>query len=359
MKKLLVLVIIFFNVSTGIAADKEKVFYQIEKARSIIKEFTAKPESVNYADDITVAWNYIKIAETEFQKNTNILGKLSDQAVPTIIHYANMAELTIRIALSRLEKAGHEKEISRLEGLISDIKAKIKVLEDKDAEIIRLKKEVEKAKSDITKLPSEISKEKDSEIERLSKEVSALKSEKEELNTNLTSLKKELGDKNKAFEALQTELKYKLTELTKMQKDLHSLGKLKEFLDVVGMLGVPVRTSENGITIIIPRRDFIKITSKGAVLSPGSEKVIGQLVSLIKRFPEYRIVLKVYGFGQPAKNEGTKATEHMAIMVKDALLQRGNIAAEMITAESGGNIPIFPKDAVELNRRVEITFLTK
>ncbi|MDI6727888.1 MAG: hypothetical protein QMD44_03040 [Thermodesulfovibrionales bacterium] len=359
MKKLLVLVIIFFNVSTGIAADKEKVFYQIEKARSIIKEFTAKPESVNYADDITVAWNYIKIAETEFQKNTNILGKLSDQAVPTIIHYANMAELTIRIALSRLEKAGHEKEISRLEGLISDIKAKIKVLEDKDAEIIRLKKEVEKAKSDITKLPSEISKEKDSEIERLSKEVSALKSEKEELNTNLTSLKKELGDKNKAFEALQTELKYKLTELTKMQKDLHSLGKLKEFLDVVGMLGVPVRTSENGITIIIPRRDFIKITSKGAVLSPGSEKVIGQLVSLIKRFPEYRIVLKVYGFGQPAKNEGMKATEHMAIMVKDALLQRGNIAAEMITAESGGNIPIFPKDAVELNRRVEITFLTK
>ena len=62
--------------------------------------------------------------------------------------------------------------------------------------------------------------------------------------------------------------------------------------------------------------------------------------------------------GGSAKNVYPKKT--MATVIKNLLLEKGKINASLLNASGAGTLPaLFPKDAGNANRRVEITFTYK
>ncbi len=355
MKKLIIFFTLLFfvallNSQSVFAQDEGKPAY-IEKAKSSVEKLLARgAETKDFADDVLAAQNYLKLAETEYTKSLGWTGKVKEGAEPTIRHYATMAELTATVVFSRLEKINQDKERARLEKLISETKARIKIFDDKNAEIVKLK----------------------GDVNNLSKELALLKTDKANLSghvdasdTKIATLEKDIAEKNKALEELKRvkdELKaiesQKGMEFVEVQARLRAMSKAKEFLIEVSKMGMITKASEEGVTLMLPRTAFIKATPKGPGLSSEADKNISTLSVLMQKFPEYKITLKVFGFGQPAKNENAKATEQMAKVIKDALAGKGKMNAALIEAIGAGPVsPLFPKSAAELNKRVEITFI--
>lgn len=331
MKKLSILLIISFCLlPAGIArADKEQAAFAIQKAKVYIEQVKAKGDDQKASPDgLKRASAFIAQAEATLKDNTSILGKLKKEAEPDIFFYTEMAEISAAIFLSRMEQGLQEKENARLEKIIPEIEAKIKIFNDKDAEIKRLTEELKKPRGSLDTLNSEVIQLK-KEKSDLTEQLSRLKQEQENLNRKLAL------DAQAQLQSLNRELDYR--------KELEKLDYL-------------MKTSKSGwYTFIIPRRELIKTAAKGPVLAYDAEKHLAKFADLMKAFPDHKLKLIVYGFGNPPKQENNKATETMAKLLKDMLVKNGVKESSIAASGAGSELPLFSKGAVEENRRVEVT----
>jgi cell division protein FtsB len=333
MRRLIYLSIIpIFLLCTGIAqADREQAAFAIQKAKAFVAKVKAKSEEMKApAEDLKKAQDFIGQAEATLKANTSILGTLKREAEPGVLYHAEMAEISASIVLSHLEKISQEKEYERLEKMVPDVEAKIKIFNDKNAEIQRL-------------------------TEALKKPDGAL-----------TATKKDLADKAKAVEDLTAEnrrLKEELkaletqkgSDIVEMRAKLQSANRHVEFQQALNKLDYLARWSDKGTTLIIPRKDLLKMTAKGPMLAPGGEALANKFAELWKAFPEAKMKIDVHGFGNPAKYEDKKATEAMAELLLKTFVTKGIRESAVAASGKGSASPLFSKGAVEENRRAEIT----
>lgn len=374
----------------------------ILSAQSLIAQASTRAGELNdFADAVLIGQNYLRNAEAEYKNNLS-WGKLEKNAEPTVRYYAAMAQLQASVILSRAAKVDQEKERVRLEGQAADLKAKIKVFDDKVAEIAALKADLAKRDATIADLDKQVVG-KQSEME---KSAAAKKAEIEQLNAKIASLandvsakaallattetrgsdvSRELELKQKAISVLEqkvADLKKALESVkadnAKLQGDLASLAvqkgavesqsqeqiqalnRAQQFVTEVGRLGGVIKTGADNITSIFTRASLIKASAKSVTVTPDGEKLGLALAGLLKNYQEYRAVIKVHGFGQPAKSEDATATDQMARLLREVAVGKGKLDPAAVEALGvGQSEPIYPKNNPEGNRRVEIAFVKK
>ncbi|OGR28619.1 MAG: hypothetical protein A2X83_05595 [Desulfuromonadales bacterium GWD2_54_10] len=199
------------------AAEKSKTLSLIDATRGAIDGFVARAgENKAVAADVELARASLKKAEDAYEKGRQLFGfgDVKPEAELDIKHYAGLAELAISLGSSRIEKARVEVEFEALGKQLAEVKAKVKVFEDRKAEI-------DKLKADAAKLPI------------ISKELEVIKSEKALLATQVELLMAERGqsDKLKAGNAELTrkieELKAENARLTEQVEKMKAEGKLQ------------------------------------------------------------------------------------------------------------------------------------
>lgn len=189
--------IIAVSCNTSFAADKDKLMNEINTVRTSINSLSQSGDDTSaFLGDLATAANYLKLAETEIDNNKSLLGLLGtvkDDAVPTIHHYTEMADITVAIVRSKIKKMKYDTETARLEKLILVAKAENKMLDDKNAEIEQLKAENEKLRASsagMQKSDEEL-KAKNKMLDERNAEIERLKAENEKLKTASQKTEKE------------------------------------------------------------------------------------------------------------------------------------------------------------------------
>lgn len=356
MKKISILASIFFFVlAANVHADKDQVIFAIQKVKTIMEKAQTRSDDAKASiPELQKAGDYIRMAEAEMKRNTSMLGSLKKDAEPRIIHMAEMAEIELAIASSKLEKMAQERENVRLEKLIPTLESQIKVFDDKNAEIARLKEEIarpgiERKKQDKT------------DSEKLSGKVEAL-------NEVVASLRKDLAEKSKSVSDLtaQNRLlkenmgaleKQKGSDIVAIQGRLTSAEAKMKSLAAVGQLGLLSKVSENEYTLIIPRGKLVKATSRGYVPAPDAPQYIAAVADAMSASPGSRLIIRAHGYGKPVSREDSKATGAIARTVKEAFVASGVSESAIEAFGVGSSSPLFSKGATEENRCVEIEVL--
>jgi outer membrane protein OmpA-like peptidoglycan-associated protein len=354
----------------------------IVNAQTAIGQASAKSaEFSDFADAVLIAQNYLRNAETEYRKNLS-WGALDKKAEPTVRYYADMALLQAKVVLSRVEKIAQEKELARLEAQATEVKAKIKVFDDRKNEIALQKGEL--AKRDITIAAGKTETEKlNVKIASLTADLAAKTALVVTMEAREGALSSELGISRKAV----TSLEQKTAELTKSLEDsrsdntklrselallvakkgeaeslsreqIETLNRQKNFSAEVGNLGGVIKAGSDNMTVIFGRTALLK-APKFDVLTPEGDKAVAHIVDILKSYSEFRLKLKVHGFGQ-GKSEDAAATDRIARLIREALLEKGKFDPATVEALGVGSAePIYPKNNPEGNRRVEVTFVKR
>jgi outer membrane protein OmpA-like peptidoglycan-associated protein len=366
------LIISALSQQTLYAADNEKMPAYYESAKALIEKLTARGDDTRpFTDDILVAQNYLRNAESEYKKNLS-WGKLEKSAEPQVKYYAAMAELQAGIVASRLARIDQERERQRLERLTVETRGKIKVFDDKNAEIERLSAELAGKKGEAANLGKELAQlksDKASQEATLNAAVTGLNSDVAAKASTIAELEKQLVDKNRSLETLtiaqkktseelQSLTAQKGAEFVDVQAKLRLSERFREMLADAGKIAPLLRFTDDRITMVYPRSRLFKVSGKGATLVPEAGQLLTGVAGLMQKYPDYRAVVNVHGSGQPAKNEDAKATDAMAKQLKGYLVEKGKLDAALVDASGAGTgTPLFPADAAVANRRVEITLL--
>lgn len=353
----------------------------ILNAQALIGQAEAKSVQLNdYADDVLIGKNFLRNAEAEYRNNLKWSGKLDEKAEPTVRYYAAMASLQASVILSRAEKIAREKERSSLESRVGQVKSQIKVFDDKNAEIGALKGEITKRDAAIADLNKQIAGLNadlttkaasgssagqkvavlTGEVQTLKWSLSAAEQKAAELAADLNTQKKNAEKANSDIAQLKAELAKKGAEASEGQEQIQALNRAQQFVNEVGKLGGVMKAGSDGITAIFTRTALIKASPKSVTVTPGGDKLGLGLAELLKNYPEYRAVIKVHGFGQPAKSEDASATDQMARLLREVAVGKGKLDPAAVEALGVGQAePIYPKSNPEGNRRVEIGFVKK
>lgn len=392
----LVSLIMVFMIQAAPAFADEPTYpaYLLKAQSQVQKAASAASELSSVTDDVLIAQNLVRNAEAEFKKNLSWTGKLEATAEPTVRYFASMAELQASFVLSRAAKNQQEKELKAIEGQIAQVKSKIKVFDDKNEEIAALKKGITELNSELLALKSEkeqfiakvaalegnlatvsitlkTSQQKGTtlttEAERC--QASLVSSEKKiveltaELDTSRNAAKSERESLNSEVALLKQELSKlalaKGMSESQSREQIEALNRQKDFVNEVGKLGGVIKPGSDNMTVIFVRSGILKAPKNDALTVDG-DKVTERVVALLKKYSEFRIKLKVHGYGAPAKSEDASATDRMARLIRETLLVKGAFDPSMIEALGAGAAePIYPKSNPEGNRRVEITFVKR
>lgn len=347
---------------TVFAADEPLPAY-LQQAQNAVSQVLSKgSERAELKDDILIAQNSLRNAGAEYQKNLGWSGKLDQKAEPTVRYLAEVARLQASVLLARIGKQDQDKEKSRLDGLITATKAKIKIFDDLVAQVKTLKKQSADQTNQITSLNAKLA--------SLNAELSAKGSVITSSDQKTTNLLKALNEQKKAtasseqrVAALTGELevlKQQTAQLQASGEQLAAEKRIKDFEAEVGKLGGIVKATTTGLGVIFPRGQLLKATGKSTSLTPGGTTIVSKVAALLKAYPEYRIKLRVHGFGKPTRTEDIAATDQMARFSREALLATGKLEPGTVEALGVGTAePMYPKANVVGNRRVEIIFVKK
>jgi outer membrane protein OmpA-like peptidoglycan-associated protein len=313
------------------------------------------------ADDILIAKNSIRNANIEYDKNLGAFsGKLDTKAEPLVRQLAETARLQASLVIAKAGAKNQDKERVRLEGLIRATKAKIKIFDDLVLQAKDLKKQSADQAAKIASLEAKVS--------SLNAELAAKGTAMTSSGQKTASLLKALDEQKKAtasseqrVAALTGELealKQQTAQLQASGEQLAAEKRIKEFEAEVGKLGGIVKATATGLGVTFPRSQLLKTTSKSTTLTPGGTTILSKVAALLKAYPEYRIKLRVHGFGQPTRNEDIAATDQMARFSREALLTAGRLEPATVEALGVGTAePMYSKANVEGNRRVEFIFV--
>lgn len=368
------------------AAYAEEPLYPeyVRNARNLVEKAETKSLGSNsFTDEILIARNFIKNSEAEYKKHLGWTGKLDPAAEPAVRYFAAMAEIQASIVLAKVGKIFQEKELNRLDRQLAEVKSKIKVFDDKNAEIAAIKKGLTELNTAFLALKEE--------KDQLTAKSSALGSDMSVKSTALTSAERRissmssdlascvkalaLSEKKVAQLSADQEqarseigrLKAELASLaaakgmaeSQSKEQIESLNRQKDFLAEVGKLGGVIKTGSDNMTVIFLRSAMLK-TPKNASLTAEGSKTVQRISELLIKYPEFRVKLKVHGFGQPAKSEDAAATDRMARLIREVLIEKGKFDPAVVEALGAGAAePIYPKNNPEGNRRVEVTFVKR
>jgi flagellar motor protein MotB len=315
------------------------------------------------ADDILIARNAIRTANSEYEKNLGTFsGKLDPKAEPAIRQLAEMARLQAALVIAKVGALYQDKERIRLEGQILDTKAKIKVFDDLVAKVKALKKQAADQGNQIASLNAKVAS-LNAELSAKGSAITTSDQKTSELLKALDEQKKATASSEQRVATLSQELeglKQQLAQLQTATEQLSTEKRIKAFEAEIGKLGGIVKATAAGLTITFPRSQMLKVTGKSTTLTANGDNTLSKVADLMKTYPEYRIKLRVHGFGQPTRSEDASATDQMARFMREALLTKGKFEPSVVEALGvGAAEPIFPKKNVEGNRRVEFIFVKK
>ena len=347
---------------TVFAADEPLPTY-LQQAQNAVSQVLAKgSEQAELKDDILIAQNSLRNTEAEYKKNLGWSGKLDQKAEPTVRYLADVARLQASVLLAKIGKQDQDKEKSRFDGLIATTRAKIKIFDDLVAQVKVLKKQNTDKGSQISSLSAKVA----SLNAELAAKGSAITSSDQKTNDLLKALdeqKKATVSSEQRVAVLTQELeglKQQTAQLQATGEQLAAEKRIKAFEAEVGKLGGIVKSTTAGLSVTFPRSQLLKVTGKSTTLTADGDKQIAKLAELVRTYPEYRIKLRVHGFGQPSRHEDAAATDQMARFIREGLLNKGKLEQATVEALGVGSAePAFPKNNVEGNRRVEIIFVKK
>ena len=336
----------------------------LENANTMVANAsTAASGLQELADDILIAKNTIRNANSEYSKNLgSFTGKLDEKAEPVIRQLAGMATLQASLIIARAGTKKQEKELTMVESLTKETQSKIKVFDDLVINIKSLNRSNADQATRINVLEAKAA----SLAAELAAKGSAITSSDQKTADLLKALdeqKKATSSSEKLVAALTQELeglKQQKSQLLASEQKLSAEKRIKSFEAEAGKLGGIVKATSVGLSVTFPRSQFLKTTGKSTTITAEGDKNIGRITDIVKTYPEYRIKLRVHGFGQPARNEDASATDQMARFLREAIQTRGKLDPASVEALGVGSAePAFPKNNIEGNRRVEIIFVKK
>jgi hypothetical protein len=193
---LLLITLYCVPVSSAFAADKNKVLSQLETVRSAVEAAAGKTEgNKEAAADLERAKSALKEADESLKAGKSMFGfgDISPEAEKEIKLSVDKAELATVTALSRVEFARETAELNAIEKQFAAVKAKLKLFEDRKAELERLRLEAVACQKTVN-------------------EYEVIKAEKAILATQVDQLSAEKGKADK-LKIEQLELTQKLDEL--------------------------------------------------------------------------------------------------------------------------------------------------
>lgn len=133
------------SVTTVFAADNNKIFAQLDAAKSAVETAAGKIEgNKDAAADLERARAALKDADDSFKSGKSMFGfgDISPEAEKEIKLAIDMAELATATALSRVEFVRATAELDAIEKQFITVKGKLKIFEERKAELERLRQEV-------------------------------------------------------------------------------------------------------------------------------------------------------------------------------------------------------------------------
>jgi hypothetical protein len=181
---ILIISLCLITTSTAVAAEKNKAVVQLDTARTAIETMAAKiGDNRDAAADLEMARWAIKKGADVSEKGRQLFGfgDIKPEAEHEIEIYAEIAGLSAAAAASRLEKARAAGELEVLDRNLSGIKAKIKIFEDRKAELEKCKAEAARCQGTVGEI--EVLKAENNrlttQLEKQQAEVKSLKIKKE------------------------------------------------------------------------------------------------------------------------------------------------------------------------------------
>lgn len=124
------------------ADEKTRAQNQIEAARAAIEAFAKKSKDNKLvADDLVAARSAMKKSEEALANNRSMfgLGDLSPEAASSVKHLTDLVDMHLTLGQSRLESAKASEELGVLSAQVAKVRAKVKVFEDRKAELEKLR----------------------------------------------------------------------------------------------------------------------------------------------------------------------------------------------------------------------------
>lgn len=184
------------SLSNAFAAEKSKTLLQLEATKSAVETAATKIEGNKDAQaDLDRARTALKQADESLATGKSLFGfgDINPEAEKEIKLAIESAEVATASALSRVETVRAAAELEAIEKQFAAVKAKLKLFEDRKAELEKLRLE-------------------SAACQKMSKELEALKDEKAALAAKVTQLSGEQSRADK-LKIEQLELTHKVEEL--------------------------------------------------------------------------------------------------------------------------------------------------
>ena len=133
-------------VSNSCAAETNKTVIQLEAVRTAVATTSAKTEGNKEATaDLERARAALKYADESLKEGKSMFGfgEIAPEAEKTIKISVEAADIATATALSRVEYVRATAELEVIEKQFTTVKAKLKLFEDRQAELERLRREAE------------------------------------------------------------------------------------------------------------------------------------------------------------------------------------------------------------------------
>jgi len=176
------------------AGEKPKSLIQIEAARAAIDAFTKKSdENKLVAGDLESARSSLKRGEEAFANGRTMfgLGDVSPEAGQEIKFDTDMVELYLALGQSRIDNAKSAEELIVMSGQVAKMRAKVKVFDDRKAELEKLRANLVKFEATMKELGAA-----KAENVRLVEKAGKMELERKAIDSELEHLKAELAKRD-------------------------------------------------------------------------------------------------------------------------------------------------------------------
>ena len=152
MKKTTIILVtaVLVTATSAFAAEKSKILVQLDASRAAVDALALK---VGENREAAAA---LEQARTSLQKATDVYGKgrqmfglgdLKPEAEAEVKGYLEISDIAVTTAASRLEKAQAVADLEVIDKQLESVKAKVKIFDDRKAELEKLKADVAKCQS--------------------------------------------------------------------------------------------------------------------------------------------------------------------------------------------------------------------
>jgi hypothetical protein len=179
------------------AGEKPKSQVQIEAARAAIDAFTKKSdENKLVAGDLEAARSALKRGEEAFANGRSMfgLGDVNPEAGQEIKFDTDMVELYLTLGQSRIDSAKSAEELTVMSGQVAKMRAKVKVFDDRKAELAKLRTNLVKYDAAVKELVAA-----KAENVRLTEKAGKMELERKAIEMDLEHLKAELAKRDLAL----------------------------------------------------------------------------------------------------------------------------------------------------------------